>query len=223
FFLCFPFLSGQRIFEFDPERYLSKIYMATRNPSSSYKLQSLLTMFCRYRAVSGGLWRSNQAHHREPPPYMAGRGGLVDEGLRFLSVSSRQYTQPMLGKMKWLLGSILSMLLPLWNNKWDKLLKLEVKATKVVDEVEAVAEVVAEVAATADKALAEVAKQLPDNSKLKEAAQVMEHVSNVAAQEAKLVEDIIHKVGDLKQNLEDLDAMVEPIVEKMTKGDHTKI
>ncbi|CAA0806711.1 Unknown protein [Striga hermonthica] len=221
--------------------------MATRNPSSSYKLQRLVTMFCRYRAVSGSSWRSNQANHRGPPTYTVGRGRLVDQGLRFLSVSSRQYTQPMLGMenappeevqvqqalptsptfgfsnwMRWLLGSILSLLLPLWNNKWDNLLKLEVKATKVVDEVEVVAEVVAEVAATADKALAEVAKQLPDNSKLKEAAQVMEHVSNVAAQEAQLVEDIIHKVGDLKQNLEDLDAMVEPIVEKMTKEDHKK-
>lgn len=57
-----------------------------------------------------------------------------------------------------------------------------------------VAEVVEKVATTADKALEEVANQLPDNSKLKEAAQVMEHVSSVAAQDAQLIENIINKV-----------------------------
>lgn len=62
-------------------------------------------------------------------------------------------------------------------------------------EVEAVAEVVEKVATAADKALEEVANQLPDNSKLKEAAQVLEHISGVAAQDAQIVENIINKVG----------------------------
>ena len=57
-----------------------------------------------------------------------------------------------------------------------------------------VAEVVEKVATTADKALEEVANQLPDNSKLKEAAQALEHVSSVAAQDAQQIENIINKV-----------------------------
>lgn len=61
-------------------------------------------------------------------------------------------------------------------------------------EVEVVAEVVEKVATTADKALEEVANQLPDNSKLKEAAQVLEHISSAAAQDAQTVENIINKV-----------------------------
>lgn len=69
------------------------------------------------------------------------------------------------------------------------------KAARVVGEVEAVAEVVEKVATTADKALEEVADQLPDNSKLKEAVQVLEHISGVAAQDAQIVENIINKVG----------------------------
>ncbi|KAL3617294.1 hypothetical protein CASFOL_038839 [Castilleja foliolosa] len=77
---------------------------------------------------------------------------------------------------------------------------------------------VEKVATTADNVLTEVAKQLPDNSKLKEAAQVMEHVSHFAAHDAQLIENIIHKVGDVKQDLEELETMVEPIVEKIMKG-----
>ncbi|KAK6156809.1 hypothetical protein DH2020_011057 [Rehmannia glutinosa] len=96
------------------------------------------------------------------------------------------------------------------------------KAVKVVEEVEVVAEVVEKVATTADKALAEVVNQLPDNSKLKEAAQIMEHVSSVAAQDAQLIENIIHKAGDVKQDVEELEKMVEPIVDEIIKGKHTK-
>lgn len=63
-----------------------------------------------------------------------------------------------------------------------------------MEEVEAVVEVVEKVATTADKALEEVVGQLPDNSKLKEAAQALENVSGIAAKDAQLIENIINKV-----------------------------
>ncbi|PIM98816.1 hypothetical protein CDL12_28698 [Handroanthus impetiginosus] len=222
--------------------------MAARNSSSSYKLQTLVTLRCRYRAVSGGSWRSYQSHHRDLSPYKLGRGGSVDQGLRFISVASGAHSQTKLEMeknqsewvqvqpavpappkfgfsnwVKWLLGSVLSLLLPFWKNKWDYLLTFEGKAEKVVEEVDVVTEVVEKVATTADKALAEVANQLPDNSKLKEVAQVMERASRVAAQDAQLIDNVIHKVGDVKQDLEDLETMVEPIVEKIVQGKHPKI
>lgn len=64
----------------------------------------------------------------------------------------------------------------------------------VVEEVEVVAEVVETVATVAEQVSAEVAEKLPDNNKIKEAVLVVEHFSNVTAQEAKLTEDFIHKV-----------------------------
>ncbi|KAI3445764.1 hypothetical protein Pfo_002429 [Paulownia fortunei] len=230
--------------------------MAARNSPSSYKFQTLVTLLCRYRVISGGSWRGHQTHHRDPPPYKLGCGGSVDQGLRFISVTSWSQSQPKLGMekeqieevqvqsalpappkfgfsigtnffhnysmVKWLLGSLLSMLVPFWKNKWDNLLTLEGKAEKVVEEVEVVAEVVEKVATTADKALAEMANQLPDNSELKEAAQVMEHVSSIAAQDAQLIENVIQKVGDVKQDLEDLETMIEPIVDKIIERKHPK-
>ncbi|KAL8060953.1 hypothetical protein ABFX02_02G057000 [Erythranthe guttata] len=219
--------------------------MAARNSPSSYKLQTLVTLLCRYRVISGGSWRSHQIHHRDmPPSYRMGcGGGSVDQGLRFLSVTSRKYSQPKLGMekdqieevqvqpaltsplkfdfsnwVKWLLGSMLSFLLPFWKNKWENLLTFEGKAAKVVEEVEAAAQVVEKVTTTADNALTELANQFPDGSKLKEATQLMEHASAVAAQDAQLIENIIHKVGDVKQDMQELETMVEPIVDKIIRG-----
>ncbi|EYU18448.1 hypothetical protein MIMGU_mgv1a015232mg [Erythranthe guttata] len=58
----------------------------------------------------------------------------------------------------------------------------------------------------------EVANQFPDGSKLKEAAQLMEHASAVAAQDAQLIENIIHKAGDVKQDLQELETMLTKFV-----------
>ncbi|KAK6156779.1 hypothetical protein DH2020_011027 [Rehmannia glutinosa] len=173
-----------------------------------------------------------QTNHRDLPPCNLRCGGSVDQGLREKDQSEEVQVQPALPAapkfglsnwVKWLLGSIISFMLPLWTNKWHNLLTLEGKAVKVVEEVEVVAEVVEKVATTTDKALAEVVNQLPDNSKLKEAAQIMEHVSSVAAQDAQLIENIFHKAGDVKQDVEELEKMVEPIVDEIIKGKHPKI
>lgn len=64
----------------------------------------------------------------------------------------------------------------------------------VVEEVEKVAEVVERVATVAEKVSEEVADELPDNTKLKERVLLAEHVFKVAAKDAKLAEDFIHKV-----------------------------
>lgn len=59
--------------------------------------------------------------------------------------------------------------------------------------VEKTAEVVEKVAEMAEKASEEVAEQLKDG-KLKEAAEVVEHLSEKVEEDARMVEDIIHKV-----------------------------
>lgn len=65
---------------------------------------------------------------------------------------------------------------------------------KAAEEVEYVAEVVEKVAITTEKVSAEVANNLPGDGKLKEAALIVEHLSSVAASDAQLAENIIHKV-----------------------------
>ncbi|KAF8044183.1 hypothetical protein BT93_A2229 [Corymbia citriodora subsp. variegata] len=104
--------------------------------------------------------------------------------------------------VKWVMGSVLSLLIPYWKLKWDKLQQIEGKAEEVIEDAEIVAEVVEKVATMAEKVSAQVADKLPDDSKLKEAALFVEHVSEVAAHDAHLTEDFIHEVDEVKQEVE---------------------
>ncbi|KAJ0884067.1 hypothetical protein HanPSC8_Chr10g0429091 [Helianthus annuus] len=116
--------------------------------------------------------------------------------------------------IKWVLGSMLPIMFSFWKQKWDSMLKLEGKVEGVVKEVEEVAEVVEKVATRTETLSAEVAERL-NNGELKDVAINVEHVSNVIAKDARMTEDFIHKFGDLKQDLKDLEAMVEPVIDKM--------
>ncbi|XVF01534.1 hypothetical protein REPUB_Repub04eG0097200 [Reevesia pubescens] len=118
---------------------------------------------------------------------------------------------------KCLLGSVLCFLLPFWKEKWEKLKTIEGEAEMVVEEVENVAEVVEKVANAAEKVSAQVAENLPDDSKLKKVALVVEHVSEITAQDAHSITQFIHQVDAIKQDVDGLESLVEPIVDKMVK------
>ncbi|XP_028080682.1 uncharacterized protein LOC114282239 isoform X2 [Camellia sinensis] len=123
--------------------------------------------------------------------------------------------------VKWLLGSILTLVLPFWKQKWEKLLLLEGEVEAVVEEVEIVAEVVEKVATTAEKVSADMAEKLPDNEILKEAALFVEKVSTATAKDAELTKNFIHKVEELKDDLTDLETMVEPVIDKIIQSKGT--
>ncbi|XP_010108415.2 uncharacterized protein LOC21387641 [Morus notabilis] len=110
---------------------------------------------------------------------------------------------------RWVLGSILTVL-PFSNEKWANLQTIEGKAEMVVEEVENVAEIVERVATVAKKVSSNVAEKLPEDGKLKETALFVERVSKKAAHDAQLTIDFIHKVDELKHDIEDLETMVEP-------------
>ncbi|XP_073121654.1 uncharacterized protein [Henckelia pumila] len=216
---------------------------AARNSSSSYKFHTWVTLLYRTRVVSSGLWLSRQAQRPDLPPC---RGVSVDQGLRFLTTdysTAHLGTKLAIGKytsaervqasfsahhengfsnwMKWILGSLLSLVLPLLGKTWNDVRRLEGKVEVAAEEVDTVAEVVESVATAADKALKEVAEDLP-NGKFKEAAEVMEHLCFVAAQDSILVQNLIHKAGEVKQDLEDMDAMVQAAVGNVQSADETK-
>ncbi|XP_057977364.1 uncharacterized protein LOC131164295 isoform X2 [Malania oleifera] len=115
---------------------------------------------------------------------------------------------------RWVFGIVLSLLLPFWNSKWRKLQQLEGEVEMVAEEVERVAEIVEKAATVAEKVSAEAAEKLPDNGKLKEAALFVEHVSRETAKDAHLTQDFIHKVDALKQDFEELETVVRPLIPK---------
>ncbi|XP_019168988.1 PREDICTED: uncharacterized protein LOC109164889 [Ipomoea nil] len=112
---------------------------------------------------------------------------------------------------KWIIGSLLSIIFPFWNG----IRKIEGKVEEVVEEVEEIAEVVEKVATAAENVIGAVADKLPTNTILKEAVEAVEHASAQVAEDARNVTVFIHKAEEVKQDLESLETMVEPLVDKI--------
>ncbi|XP_042490673.1 uncharacterized protein LOC122070556 [Macadamia integrifolia] len=106
--------------------------------------------------------------------------------------------------VKWVLGSVLTIILPFWKQKWEKLKAIEGAMEVAVEEVEEVAEAVEKVADMAEKVSEEVANSIPEDGPLKEAALLAERVTKEVAKEAHLTEEIIHTVEVLKEEVESL-------------------
>ncbi|KAG1334599.1 hypothetical protein COCNU_03G007180 [Cocos nucifera] len=111
---------------------------------------------------------------------------------------------------RWAFGSILALILPFWQNKWMTLLRIEGEVEMAADIVENAAEMVEKVATVTEKVSSQVADRLPEDGKLKNAALLVENVAKEAAEEAHLAKDIIHKVDELKN---DVEMLLEPILE----------
>ncbi|KAK9943223.1 hypothetical protein M0R45_008839 [Rubus argutus] len=204
-----------------------------------YKLRSILGVnICRNRStyVSGTGHQGHEVPATKVPSYtytIWHRGYSMNNplGLRlFSSTSNKTWTkleQPLPAAKtsskhtianwaKWILGSLLTVLISFWRDKyWGNLQKIEGEAEVVMEEVENVAEIIERVATVSEKVSAQVADKLPDHTKLKETALLVERVSEIAAQDAQLTQDIIHKVDALKQDLGDLKTLVRPVVDKI--------
>ncbi|KAL0733079.1 hypothetical protein Bca4012_009289 [Brassica carinata] len=124
---------------------------------------------------------------------------------------------------RWVIGSVISLVLSFWNNnRMQKLKRIKGEAELVVEGIEAVAEMVEKVATASEDMAEEMEKNLPEQSKLKQAAVVLEHISEVAAHEAHLTLDLLHKVEKVAQDLDELEAMIEPLVDKNEANAETK-
>ncbi|WOK93351.1 hypothetical protein Cni_G02047 [Canna indica] len=109
---------------------------------------------------------------------------------------------------RWIFGSMLTLIFPMWGKKWGSLLRIGGEMETVTDAVEEVADAVEKVANVVEKVSSEVAEKLPDDGKLKDAVLLVEHVSREAAEDAHIAKDIIHKVDEMKQEVGTLFASV---------------
>ncbi|ESW31122.1 hypothetical protein PHAVU_002G211100 [Phaseolus vulgaris] len=119
--------------------------------------------------------------------------------------------------LRWVLGMVLSLLVPFWKPYWGKLQRIEGEVEFVIEEADAVAKVVEKVATVAEKVSEDVAEMLPEDGKLRKATLVVEHASKEAAHDAQLTQQFIHKVEELKNDLNDIEAFVEPVIDKIVK------
>ncbi|XP_047974467.1 uncharacterized protein LOC125216744 [Salvia hispanica] len=103
---------------------------------------------------------------------------------------------------KWVIGLLVTVILPAVGYKGGLFALLKSKIDKAVEVVEEVAEVVEEVAEQAEKLVEEVEEKLPDDSKLREALESFDALAKKAANEAKKAEDVVHKVKLVEEELE---------------------
>nr|KAJ0205121.1 hypothetical protein LSAT_V11C500267970 [Lactuca sativa] len=122
------------------------------------------------------------------------------------------YFAAMQGKMGF--GHDLALALLIMEAKMGQHSKARRQLEEVVKEVEEVAEVVEKVASTTEKLSAEVAENL-NNGEMREIALMVEHVSSVTVKDARMTQNFLHKVGDLKQDLAELENLVESAKDKM--------
>ncbi|CAH1443307.1 unnamed protein product [Lactuca virosa] len=133
-------------------------------------------------------------HHRHPPP-------TGD------SPSSWQ---------QWIFRIITTVIVPFFSRKWSNLLKFKDEVDTVVEETEKILDYVEEVAETVDKVAKEVADHLPDGGKWRNAALFVEDVAEEVAREAQLVEDFLHNVEEVEQEVE----LLGESVKDQTKNFH---
>ncbi|KAL4196440.1 hypothetical protein AMTRI_Chr04g183170 [Amborella trichopoda] len=108
----------------------------------------------------------------------------------------------------WALGS-LSLFLPFRKTNRNKAIKIEGEVEEVIEKVETVAKVVEKVAIVVEEVSSYIADKLPEGGNLKEAAILVENVSKEVVNNAQVAKDLIHKLGELKDEVEEV---IEPVV-----------
>ncbi|KAK4599207.1 hypothetical protein RGQ29_009314 [Quercus rubra] len=157
---------------------------------------------------------------------------FVKTGLRELAVSKRKMdvtvhssippvppipsnpASPGPCRKHWIVGLIVSAILPFFGIKFGPLLKLKQEVDAVVETAEEVAEVVEKVAEEVDKVAEEISEHLPEGGKLSVAVKIIEKVAEKTAKDAELVEDVIDKVEALEK---DVESFIDPVIDQAKK------
>ncbi|XP_022132223.1 uncharacterized protein LOC111005138 [Momordica charantia] len=120
------------------------------------------------------------------------------EGLGFPSLPDlpRQVPWPL-----WMLGMLISAILPFGGNKLWPFLILNQNVDKVVDAVEEVAEMVETAAEGVEKVAEEVAEHLPQGGQLQKAALFLENAAKTLSKDAHVAEQIVHKIEEVEDKV----------------------
>ncbi|XWS14956.1 hypothetical protein CRYUN_Cryun35bG0052800 [Craigia yunnanensis] len=103
----------------------------------------------------------------------------------------------------WILGILISIILPFWRGKWGRLLKLKEEVETAVDTVEAATDIVEKVAEQVEKVVDDIGNHLPEG-RLKDALEFVEDIAEDTADGARLAGEVIDKVEDMEEKVESL-------------------
>ncbi|XP_058087488.1 uncharacterized protein LOC131234561 isoform X2 [Magnolia sinica] len=140
----------------------------------------------------------------------------MEDSVRVVAAPEVAAKSPYPAWVTWILGAILSMVLPFWKTKLMAFLKLEDMLEKAVENV---AEEVEKVAGAVEKAIEEVEEKLPADGKLKQAFVAVENAVKEVEKDAEIAEELIHKVDEMKEEVENL---VGPLLNKVEAAGFVK-
>ncbi|KAL4556465.1 hypothetical protein LXL04_039119 [Taraxacum kok-saghyz] len=121
------------------------------------------------------------------------------------------------GSMKsWVLGIVLTFVLPFITHKWGPLIALKNKVDTAVNMAENIVEVIEDVAGKVDKVIDNITDDLPVDSKLRKELEAIDGIVEGLAKSAHIVNDIIEKVEEAEDKLESL-ILSEANEEKVSK------
>ncbi|KAF4372931.1 hypothetical protein CsatB_008489 [Cannabis sativa] len=103
----------------------------------------------------------------------------------------------------WLMGMIVSVIIPFWTNKWGRLQKIQKQVETVVDTAQEVTEMVEDMAKKVEKVADELGDRLPEGGKLKQTALFVEDFAQKTVHNADLIEDLLQKVEEVENKVED--------------------
>ncbi|GMP45828.1 hypothetical protein CsSME_00014206 [Camellia sinensis var. sinensis] len=123
-----------------------------------------------------------------------------------------------LGSWKsWILGTLISIMLPFLRHKWGPLFNMTKQVEAAVETAERVTEVIEKVAEEVEELAEEVADGLPEGGKLRGAVEFVENAAKETAKVAHLAEELIDKVEEVEKEVE---SFMEPVNDQ-TNADGT--
>ncbi|KAK8298191.1 hypothetical protein V6Z12_D05G238600 [Gossypium hirsutum] len=127
----------------------------------------------------------------------------------------------------WILGFLMSIILPFWRGNWRPLLKLKQEAETVIDTVETVTDIVEKVAEQVEQVADKVGDSLPEG-KLKDALEIAEDMAEGTVDDARIVGEFIdktlrimigsHQIQEIKDQqhlIPDVEDMVDQVEEEL--------
>ncbi|KAJ9673918.1 hypothetical protein PVL29_023458 [Vitis rotundifolia] len=113
----------------------------------------------------------------------------------------------------WIIGMLLSMVVPLWKYKLGPLLQLKNEVETAMNTTEQIAETIESVAEKVEQVVDDIGNHLPEGGKLRQVADFVENVAKETAKGAHLVDAAIEKVEDFEKKVDSLVEDVEQVAD----------
>ncbi|KAK1370865.1 hypothetical protein POM88_036957 [Heracleum sosnowskyi] len=114
----------------------------------------------------------------------------------------------------WVVGLLLSIVLPFYRTKLTSFLALKKEVETVVDTAEIILDVVEKVAEEVVEIADILEEKLPEGGKMKNAIERVETVAREIAKDADLLEDLLQKVEKAEKEVGN---MIEPVIDQINK------